>query len=197
VALPWAKGDRPRSSTAGEDERTTSLRRAGALAGLAAVVVGFALGGRPVWSYTGHGGPVTVSERPEWKLDTEALADVELLAKRELSGTVLLPPRRMKVLTMYTTEAFPVVPREWFIENLDEPLASTQARRMLYKVADGGGPFPSEGNVRKALEQLDVTLACVGDGKDADRVVEIYQAAGYRNPQKVGSLTCLRAPGDR
>jgi hypothetical protein len=195
VALPWAKGDRRGSATSGSDDRSANLRRAGALAGLGAVVVGFALGGRPVWSYTGHGGPVTVSERPEWKLDTEALADVELLAERDLSGTVLLPPRRMKVLTMYTTEAFPVVPREWFIENMREPVASTQARRMLYEVADGKGPFPSEGNVRKALEQLDVTLACVGDGPDADRVVEIYAAAGFRNQEKVGSLTCLRAPG--
>jgi hypothetical protein len=68
---------------------------------------------------------------------------------------------------------------------------------MLYEVADGKGPFPSEGNVRKALEQLEVTLACVGEAEDADRVVEIYEAAGYRNPEKVGSLTCLRAPGDR
>ena len=194
VALPWAKGDRPLPATA-EDERRGNLERAGALAGLAAVVVGFALGGRPVWAYTGHGGPVTVSSRPEWKLDLEALDDVEVLAEQDLDGTVLLPPRRMKVLTMYTTEAFPVVPREWFIQNMDEPRASTQARRMLYDVAGGEGPFPSEGNVREALEQLDVTLACVGDGKDADRVVEIYEAAGYRNKQTVGSLTCLSLEG--
>jgi hypothetical protein len=66
---------------------------------------------------------------------------------------------------------------------------------MLYDVAGGEGPFPSEGNVREALEQLDVTLACVGDAKDADRVVEIYEAAGYRNKQTVGSLTCLSLEG--
>ena len=59
VALPWAKGDRPLPATA-EDERRGNLERAGALAGLAAVVVGFALGGRPVWALhgprrTGHG----------------------------------------------------------------------------------------------------------------------------------------------
>ena len=190
VALPWARRDRPPRDHAG-DQRSDTLPRAGALAALAAVVAGFALGGRPVWSHTGHGGPVTVSERPEWKLDNEALADVELLAERDLSGTVLLPPRWMKVLTMYTTEAFPVVPREWFIENMDEPLASTQARRMLYEVADGRGPFPSEGNVRKALEQLEVTLACVGSGDDAGRVVELYTAAGFSDREKVGSLTCL------
>jgi hypothetical protein len=193
VALPWAKADRPASAD-DEDGRARRLQRAGAIAGLGAVVVGFALGGRPVWSHTGHGGPVTVSERPEWKLDTEALADVEILAERDLSGTVLLPPRRMKVLTMYTTEAFPVVPREWFIQNMEEPEASNDARRLLYEVADGVGPFPSEGNVQRALEQLDVTMACVGrTTEDAERVVEIYRAAGYRDQEKVGSLTCLSA----
>jgi hypothetical protein len=196
VALPWAKGDRPPTAS-DEDDRAGNLQRVGAIAGLGAVVVGFALGGRPVWSHTGHGGPVTVSERPEWKLDTESLADVEILAERDLGGTVLLPPRRMKVLTMYTTEAFPVVPREWFIQNMDEPRASTAARRMLYGVAAGVGPFPSEGNVRQALEQLDVTLACVGESEDATRVVELYEAAGYRNQERVGSLTCLRAPEGR
>ena len=95
---------------------------------------------------------------------------------------------------MYTTEAFPVVPREWFIQNMDEPRASTEARRLLFNVAGGEGPFPSEGNVRRALEQLDVTLACVGESQDAERVVELYEAAGYRDTEKVGSLTCLRAP---
>ena len=69
---------------------------------------------------------------------------------------------------------------------------------MLYDVAGGEGPFPSEGNVREALEQLDVTLACVGDGKDADRVVEIYEAAGLsqqadgRLPDLSGSLGRFR-----
>jgi Family of unknown function (DUF6077) len=192
VALPWAERDRPRGGVV-EDERPAKLQRAGALAGLAAVVVGF-VGGNPVWAHTGHGGPVTVSDRPEWKLDLEALADVEVLAERDISGTVLLPPRWMKVLTMYTTEAFPVVPREWFIQNMDEPRASTEARRLLFNVAGGEGPFPSEGNVRRALEQLDVTLACVGESQDAERVVELYEAAGFRDTEKVGSLTCLRAP---
>jgi hypothetical protein len=49
--------------------------------------------------------------------------------------------------------------------------------------------------VRAALEQLDVTLACVGEAKDTDRVVEIYTAAGYQDQEQVGSLTCLWAPG--
>jgi hypothetical protein len=191
VALPWAKTDRGRADE-DEDERRSTLQRAGALAGLGAVVVGFVLGGRPVWSHTGHGGPVTVSSRPEWKLDLEALRDVEILAERDLSGTVLLPPRRMKVLTMYTTEAFPVVPREWFIENMQEPKASNDARRLLFGVADGEGPFPSEGNVARALEQLDVTMACVDtSSEDARRVLELYRAAGYLARHEAGSLTCL------
>ena len=194
VALPWAKRDRQPPDTAA-DERRSTLQRAGALAGLAAVAAGF-VGGNPVWAHTGHGGPVTVSDRPEWKLDLEALDDVELLAERDISGTVLLPPRRMKVLTMYTTKAFPVVPREWFIENMREPRASTEARRMLFKVAGGEGPFPSEGNVGKALDQLEVTLACVGESEDAKRVVELYEAAGFQDRERIGSLTCLWRPSE-
>ena len=54
------------------------------------------------------------------------------------------------------------------------------------------GPFVSEGNAAKALEQLDVTLACVvTSAKDADRVVEIYEAAGYVDRTEVGAMTCL------
>ena len=188
VALPWGRGEQATEST--------PVQRGAAYAGLAAVAVGFVLGGHPVWSHTGHGGPVTVSSTPEWKLDLPALDDVEMLTEREdLGGTVLLPPRQMKVLTMYTTDAFPVVPREWFIQNMREPREDNNARRLLYEVADGKGPFASEGNVRKALDALDVSLACVGTTtKDADRVVELYQAAGLSAPRKIGSMTCLLDP---
>lgn len=190
VALPWGRGE----GTGERASDATPVQRGTAYAALVAVGVGFLLGGHPVWSHTGHTGTLTVTSRPEWKVDLESLADIEILAERDISGTVLLPPRRMKVLTMYTTKAFPVVPREWFIENMREPRASNDARRLLYEVADGQGPFASEGNVRKALQQLDVTLACVGTtSKDADRVVELYEAAGYVDPEEVGSMTCLEA----
>ena len=183
VALPW----RPADGTG-----TTVVQRGTAYAALGAVAVGFLLGGHPVWSHTGHTGKLTVTSRPEWKVDLPSLRDVEKLAETDISGTVLLPPQRMKVLTMYTTEAFPVVPREWFIENMREPKASNDARHVLAEISDGVGPFVSEGNARKALEQLDVTLACVvTSAKDADRVLELYEAGGLSDARKVGAMTCL------
>jgi len=197
VALPWGRGDAPPDAPL--DDGPTVVQRGTAYAGLAAVALGFVLGGHPVWSHTGHTGALSVTSRPEWKVDLPSLRDVELLAEKDISGTVLLPPQRMKVLTMYTTKAFPVVPRDWFIQNMREPKASNAARTVLAEISDGVGPFVSEGNAAAALDQLDVTLACVvTTAKDADRVVEIYRAAGYRDQEKVGSLSCLWAPdGDR
>ncbi|MGA8258206.1 MAG: DUF6077 domain-containing protein [Nocardioides sp.] len=152
-----------------------------------------AVGGLPVWSHTGHGGPVTVTDRPEWKLDLEALDDVEIMVDRGVEGEVLLPPRRMKVLTMYSTQAFPVVPREWFIENIDEPRAATRARRLLYRLASGEKQkFPGVETTRKALELLEVDLACVGESKYLDRVLTLYADAGYDERERYGTLSCGR-----
>ena len=187
VALPWRRSE--------QQAEATPVQQGAAYAGLAAVAVGFVLGGHPVWSHTGHTGTLTVTSRPEWKVDLPSLRDVEILAGQDIHGVVLLPPQRMKVLTMYTTKAFPVVPRDWFIENMREPKASNDARHVLAEISDGVGPFVSEGNARRALEQLDVTLACVvTTSKDADRAVELYEAAGFDNLRRVGSLTCLDAP---
>ena len=172
-----------------------SLARAVPIVGVVVVVAGLVLGGRPIWSHTGHGGPVSLRSSPDWKLDTEALADVEILADRGVTGEVLLPPRRMKVLTMYTVDAFPVVPRDWFIDNIDEPQASTNARRLLYQLASGELPLPNKDNAADALELLDVDLACTGESDNTKRVMKYYAAAGYTEESTYGSLSCARRPG--
>jgi hypothetical protein len=161
---------------------------------VAAVVVlaGLVLGGRPIWDHTGHGGLVTLRSSPQWKLDTEALADVRILADRGVTGEVLLPPRRMKVLTMYTVDAFPVVPREWFIENIDEPAANNNARRVLYQLASGQLPLPNKQNAAEALELLEVDLACTGETENTERVMKYYAAAGYTDESSYGTLSCAR-----
>ena len=152
-----------------------------------------AVGGLPVWSHTGHGGPVTVSDRPEWKLDLEAMADVEILIDRGVEGEVLLPARRMKVLTMYSTQAFPVVPREWFIQNIEEPREATRARRLLYRLASGEKQkFPGVETTRAALQLLEVDLACVGESEYLERVVKLYADAGYDQAERYGTLRCGR-----
>ncbi len=171
------------------------LARAVPIVGVVVVLAGLVLGGRPIWSHTGHGGPVSLRSSPDWKLDTEALADVEILAAHGVTGEVLLPPRRMKVLTMYTVDAFPVVPRDWFIDNIDEPQASTNARRVLYQLASGELPLPNKDNAADALELLDVDLACTGESDNTQRVMKYYAAAGYTKESTYGSLSCARRPG--
>jgi hypothetical protein len=171
------------------------LARAVPVVAVVVVLAGLALGGRPVWSHTGHGGPVTLRSSPDWKLDTEALADVRILADRGVEGEVLLPPRRMKVLTMYTVQAFPVVPREWFIENIDEPQANNDARRVLYQLASGELPLPNKQNAAKALDLLSVDLACTGESDNTKRVLKYYSAAGYTEMSTYGTLSCARRPG--
>jgi len=171
------------------------LARAVPIVAAVVVLAGLALGGRPIWSDTGHGGPVTLRSSPDWKLDTEALADVRILADRGVTGEVLLPPRRMKVLTMYTVQAFPVVPRDWFIDNIDEPQASTNARRLLFQLASGELPLPNKENAAEALDLLEVDLACTGESDNTQRVMKYYAAAGYTEESTYGSLSCARRPG--
>jgi hypothetical protein len=170
------------------------VRRLVPVGAAAALVVGLVLGGRPIWAYTGHNGPVTVSETPQWKLDVVALKDVRILADQGISGTVLMPPRWMKVLTMYTTDAFPVVPREWFIRNIQEPDSHQKARRVLFRLASGKPPLPVERRSVEALRLLDVDLACTGNSPTRARVLEIYAAAGYTQTRDVGTLECARQP---
>jgi hypothetical protein len=186
-------------SVPGALRRLPAARAVPALAGSLAVALvllaGLVVGGRPVWSSTGHGGPVTVTPRPTWKLDLPSLDDVHRLDERGLlHGVVLLPPTRMKVLTMYTTKAFPVVPRDWFVRNIHEPAAERRARRLLFNLAGARPPFPAPSEVRAALRRLDVTLACTGRSPYLTDVVRRLEAAGYGDRTTVGSLTCVTPP---
>ena len=97
----------------------------------------------------------------------------------------------MKVLTMYTTEAFPVVPRDWFIQNIEEPAADNRARRLLSELASGVGPVPTPERAERALRRLDVEIACTGESPQEDLVVRVLGESGYDDPREVGTLTCL------
>lgn len=172
------------------------LVKAGAGVCVAIVVLGFVLGGRPIWKFTGHGGPVTLTSSPRWKLDLPALRDVEQVIDSGAEGNVLLPPRRMKVLTMYSTDAFPLVPRDWFVRNIKEPRKQKQARKLLYDVAAAKPPFPTGGEVRHALERLDVTLACTGGSPYKKKVLDLFTSGGaYEEVGDIGSLACVRPAG--
>jgi len=86
-----------------------------------------------------------------------------------------------------------VVPREWFIQNIEEPRAATRARRLLYRLASGEKQkFPGVETTRTALELLEVDLACVGESEYLDRVVKLYADAGYDQAERYGTLRCGR-----
>lgn len=174
--------------------RPAALARAVPWLAVAAVLAGFVLGGRPIWSHTGHGGPVSVSSTPEWKLDRKALKDVRILEEQGVEGTVLLPPRWMKVLTMYTTDAFPVVPRKWFVTNMEEPRQVRRSRMLLFDLSAGRPPLPPAGDVRKAVQRLDLTLACAGPGPTRTRVLALYEEAGLTGTRTAGRLACRTPP---
>ncbi len=163
----------------------------------ALVAVGcLVVGGAPIWSETGHGHGVKLTSTPTWKVDEKSLDDVEKAVADGIEGTVLMPPRRMKVLTMYTTDAFPVVPREWFIQNIREPKADRKARRLLYNLVDSAHPkLAGPDKVRAALERLDVDLACAGPSKRTRAVVDLFLEAGYTDTVRYGTMRCARRPG--
>jgi hypothetical protein len=97
----------------------------------------------------------------------------------------------MKVLTMYSTDAFPVVPRDWFIGNIKEPKADRKARHVLYDLASPHGALPTDRLIRMALAHIDVTLACIGESADRAGALASLEAAGYTRKEQVGTLTCL------
>jgi hypothetical protein len=185
-----ARSDDTAGSTTG-----SAAERLVPVAGAVVLVLALVAGGRPIWSHTGHGGPVSVSDRPQWKLDVGALQDVRLLARRGPEGDVLLPPTRMKVLSMYTTDFFPLVPRDWFIRQIHEPKKDRKARKLLYDVAAAEAPLPSPQKVDDALARLDVTLACTGRSPRRAKVVDLYAAAGYTKVEQVGTMACTTRPG--
>lgn len=177
---------------AGREQLAKVLPAVPALVAVGCLVVG----GAPIWSETRHGHGVKLTSTPQWKVDEKSLEDVEKAVDAGLEGTVLMPPRRMKVLTMYTTDAFPVVPREWFIQNIEEPKADKKARRLLYNLVDSANQrLAGPDEVRAALERLDVDLACTGKSKQTKAVVDLFRQAGYTEVTRYGTMRCASRPG--
>ncbi len=163
----------------------------------ALVAVGcLVVGGAPIWAETRHGYGVKLTSAPVWKVDETSLADVEKAVADDLEGTVLMPPRRMKVLTMYTTDAFPVVPRQWFLQNIEEPKADRKARRLLYALVDSAHQeVAGPDKVRAALERLEVDVACTGRSRRTKEVMDRFAQAGYTETVRYGTMRCARRPG--
>ena len=177
---------------AGREQLAKALPAVPALVAVGCLVVG----GAPIWAETRHGYGVKLTSTPEWKVDEKSLDDVEKAVADGIEGNVLMPPRRMKVLTMYTTDAFPVVPRKWFVQNIEEPKADRKARRLLYALVDSADQkLVGAGKVRDALERLDVDLACTGRTRRTRDVLDRFAQAGYTETVRYGTMRCARRPG--
>ncbi|MGZ4783559.1 MAG: DUF6077 domain-containing protein [Oryzihumus sp.] len=161
---------------------------------LAAIVAG----GAPLWTTVDHNGPVTVTSRPTWKLGLKALADVRAVEATHPHGVVLLPPLQMRIMPMYTTEAFSVVPRVWYAKLLHESPAKKHARFVLSRLASKKAKhLPGPVAVARSLDLLHVTLACTGRTKAqhlGPAVAEIA-GAGFGDQRHYGRMVCLRRSG--
>jgi len=178
----------------GEADRPAprGLAVAAAVAPVLAVLVLLGLGGAPVWSTPSYSGiRPELRSGPSWKVDTPALRDVEAAVDAGLDGEVLMPPRRMKVLTQYTVAAFPVVPRDWFVTNIDEPKGAHQARRLLADLAAGELTDPPGRRIGKSLDRLGVDLVCVGETRTQKSLAVLAKVGWAADPTRLGTMSCV------
>lgn len=151
----------------------------------AAIGVVFVLVGTPPWQ-----APITVTHEPSWKVSPPALANVKavIAAGPTRAGPMLLPQAEMRVLAIYTTHWYAVVPRAADLQGLPEPAPITQARRTLLDLVSSTAAKPAESSVIAALRTLDVGTVCVHPGQTYAR--RTVRAAGYSPFQPVGTLRC-------
>jgi len=154
------------------------------------VVVGaFAVVGSPLWASSSW-----LVGRPSWKVNVTALDNVRTLvaANPSTAGPVLLPAGEMRVLAIYTTRWYAVVPRVSDLQGLVEPAATTTARRTLLQLVSVTQRNPSAADVKSALKTLNVTTVCLGPSDVTAR--KMVRAAGYPAFQTIAGMRCsLRA----
>lgn len=157
------------------------------------VVCAFAVVGTPPWASSSW-----IAHRPSWKVSPHALQNVRafVAADPSTAGTILMPTGEMRVLAIYTTRWYAVVPRAFDLPGLVEPAKSTAARRTLLKLVSTTQPNPSAARVKSALKTLNVTTVCLWPSDVTAR--KRVRAAGYPAFQTIGSMTCsLRIPAKR
>lgn len=179
VPMSWSTG----SPAARRRGRTSQRAAAGLMAAvLVAVPVVF---GTWLWAAPG----AYVSSRPTWKVDQADLADLrsaQSVTGVPANGSWLLPPGSMLVMAVADTGPFPVVSRPFYLPGLRTSRQDRADRQTLLELAAG---LPTKaGNVRAALERLDVPLACV-DRYD-DRAKRTLRDATGDSLERAGNLRC-------
>jgi len=137
------------------------------------------------WLWSGENAQLT--RRPTWKVDQAALADVWAARKLDVPpGRWLMPPVQMEILAISTIEPSAVVPRAYYLGNLDLPAQELSDRVALYRLASGM-PVPTE-TIKGAIDRLDVSLACV-DEQDLRSRELLSEAVGARL-ERIKQMRC-------
>ncbi|HET6625703.1 MAG TPA: DUF6077 domain-containing protein [Nocardioidaceae bacterium] len=156
-----------------------------------ALAVVLTVGGTAVWDKEvgGH-----IDATPELKLSPKNVHDVQQVLELDEGDLVLLPRAHMSVLPIYTTETYPVVPRPFYLEGLQESPEQLEQRMVLSRFSNyETDRLPPQRRFERALEGLGVSMVCVYRGKQSERL-EMVKDAGYVDPQRAGRLVCLSAP---
>lgn len=153
---------------------------------LAAVVIVVPLVfGTFLWTAPG----ASLTERPTWKVNQEALSDVRAVQDLDTRGGLLLmPPAQMEILSISTVGPFAVVPRVYYMPALEVPSQERADRMALFTLVTA----PDRVGVRKvrgALERLDISVACVS--KDSGPGRSLLRRAAQAKLKSVGHLRCV------
>ena len=147
--------------------------------------------GTPVWS---RGARATLASEPTWKLKQSHRDAAEaVLAEHPRPGPVLLPRGPARALAIMTTEVFSAVPREFYIQFLEEPRTEHRARYALRRFASPVLRDPVRPVLARALETLDVSLACVPER--AGHQQADLRAIGLTGERRLGGMVCFDGPG--
>jgi len=148
------------------------------LAGLPAVVVSASLivTGLPVWSASNW---ARLASPGTWKLDMDDLDLARWVVDRRPTGTFLAPVRVVVATGVVSSGPRPVGNREGIPESMREvPGSHVDQRNMLQALADGRAVLDEDSlpAARQALDDLEVSLACLADSEPA---TSLLTSAGF------------------
>jgi hypothetical protein len=158
----------------------------------------FFVWGAPLWSASG----IDLASKPSWKRPPFSIhAARKILAHADSGDVVLAPQITSQSIATMSGDVYPVAPRLFYARALDDPDAHAQERAVLQAFAQDGleGEIdrlnrpPEAEEVTRALGLVGVDIACVVDNAETRSVL---REAGYSPIESVGSLICMRAPGN-
>jgi hypothetical protein len=164
--------------------------RAALAPGLIAAALLIALG-HPVWT-SQEGGRSLWQFPPRWKTNTRAVKDARaILARYEGPGPILAEGDVMRAIALVTVHPKAVNPRDWYVSIIDEPGNRTEERGWLIRFVNGKRPHPTPEQVRQALVDLRVDLACLHRWKE-EEIAAVQSAGPYREAFSVRGYICFQ-----